>query len=350
VKRSELRYDLPAELIAQQPASPRDAARLMIVDRAAGTIAHAVFRDLPHHLRPGDCLVVNDTRVLPARVLCRRRTGGQVEAFYLQSEEGDATAWRMLVRPSARLSVGERLFFDEAPLLTLVAYHGRGQWTVQPDPPTEAEIFLTRWGRPPLPPYISRPAGATADDVQDYQTIFAARSGAVAAPTAGLHFTPAVADALTSRGVRRAAVTLHVGLGTFAPVDCDDLDDHAMHAEWYAIKATTSQLLSETRRQAGRIVAVGTTSVRVLETLAGLHATFPTEPLSAATGWTRILIQPPHRFVAVDALLTNFHLPESTLLALVMALGGVDLIRAAYAEAVRQRYRFFSYGDAMLIL
>lgn len=337
----ELDYDLPAELVAQQPAEPRDASRLLVVDRAADRPRHRTFREIVQELRGGDCLVLNDTRVLPARFFARRETGGRVEVFFLRC---DASGWRVLLAPSARLRAGEslRVERDAGAGLVLVERAERGEWLVAPRPPIDPLALLERVGQTPLPPYIRRKAAPDERDRARYQTVYAASPGAVAAPTAGLHFTPELLHHLDAMGVRTARVTLHVGLGTFAPVVVDDLDDHAMHEEPFAVSAEALQALRETRRYGGRIVAVGTTSCRVLESI-DLAAAGPLQ------GSTRLLIQPGYAFRNTDALLTNFHLPRSTLLALVMALGGVDRIRRAYQEAIAARYRFFSYGDAMLI-
>jgi S-adenosylmethionine:tRNA ribosyltransferase-isomerase len=347
VKRSELIYHLPPERIAQRPAEPRDSARLMVLHRAAQRIEHRVFSDIADYLRPGDCLVLNDTRVIPARFFCRRPTGGRVEALFLRT---DGENWRVLLRPSARLARGRRLTCDGTDVeLELAERHARGEWSVRPRPAVEPLELLRRVGRTPLPPYIERAASPDAADAERYQTVYAERPGAVAAPTAGLHFTPQLLNRLQSQGVRRAAVTLHVGPGTFAPIDADDLADHVMHAEWYGAGEPALREIDAARRRGGRIIAVGTTSVRVLETLASADAR-DDRPPAAVSGWTSLLIYPRYRFRAVDALITNFHLPESTLLALVMALAGAEFTRRAYAEAVAAGYRFYSYGDAMLIL
>lgn len=342
----ELQYDLPPELIAQQPAQPRDASRLMVLDRTSGTITHRIFRDIHEYLRPGDCLVRNNTRVIPARFFCRRRTGGKVEALFLR-EDGDA--WRVLLRPSARLSAGERILCEPADTATdavqieLIERRDDGEWRVRPLPGMAPRDLLTRIGVTPLPPYIRRDPLPSASDAERYQTVYAARDGAVAAPTAGLHFTRELLDQLAAAGVRVCDVTLHVGLGTFAPVKEDDLRRHRMHAEWYDVGRDAVGAIDATKAAGGRIVAVGTTSARTLES-------FGEADIRPARGITNLFIQPPYRFAHVDALLTNFHLPASTLLALVMAFAGVDLTRRAYQQAVAQRYRFYSYGDAMLIV
>ncbi len=342
--RSELAYELPPELIAQRACEPRDASRLLVLHRAGGRIEHRRFRDLPDYLRAGDLLVVNDTRVLAARLFARRATGGRVEALFLHEEGGD---WRALLRSGGRLAPGERLRVEGRDggelTLELVERLERGMWRVRPSSVEAAPQLLSRFGEVPLPPYIRRVASPGPDDRERYQTVYAAAPGAVAAPTAGLHFTPELLARVDALGVRRTAVTLHVGAGTFQPIEVDELREHEMHAEWFQVSAETADACLAARGRGGRVIATGTTSLRVLES-------FGDDPIGARTGWTRLFIQPPHRFRHVDALITNFHLPETTLLALVMAFAGVEATRAAYAEAIRERYRFYSYGDAMLIL
>jgi S-adenosylmethionine:tRNA ribosyltransferase-isomerase len=346
MRREELQYDLPPELIAQQPAEPRDASRLMVVDRATGGIAHRMFRDLPEYLAGPDLLVLNDTRVIPARFFGRRATGGRVELLFLHV---DGDAWQVMLRSSRRLQAGERIACDGADVaIELIERVERGTWRVQPVPAVGVMELLSRVGQTPLPPYIER-ARPTAADVERYQTVYAQRPGAVAAPTAGLHFTPAVFDALVARGVQRTAVTLHVGAGTFTPIEADALADHRMHAEWYEAPAAAIAALRRTRAAGGRIVAVGTTAVRVLESLPDGAVDPDAAAPAAPSGWTDVFIYPPYTPRHVDVLVTNFHLPGSSLIALVMALAGKELIRAAYAAAIAEGYRFYSYGDAMLI-
>lgn len=347
MRTEDLHYDLPPELIAQAPATPRDASRLLVVDRAAATRAHRRFRDLPEYLRAGDALVLNDTRVLKARFFARRSTGGRIEALFLHA---DADGWRVLLKPSAKLRVGETLACEGTDAgLALAARRERGEWLARPEPPTDPLTLLEKIGAPPLPPYIARPAGPAADDVARYQTIYADQPGAVAAPTAGLHFTPELFAQLDELGVRRVTLTLHVGLGTFQPIQAAELADHPMHAEQYSISADAIARLDAVRRAGGRIVAVGTTSTRVLESLP-LTLGVDDAPATGHSGWTDIFIYPPYQPRNLDMLITNFHLPGSTLLALVMALAGREQTLAAYADAVAQRYRFYSYGDALLLL
>lgn len=353
MRLAELQYDLPEELIAQRPAEPRDAARLLVLERAGGRIEHRVFREIGDYLDPGDCLVLNDTRVIPARFFCRRATGGRVEGLFLH-EEGDA--WRVLLKPSARLRPGERLRCAHADVSLVLSERGeRGEWLVRPEPAVPALDLLARIGRTPLPPYIRRGTDGRGEpepaDAERYQTVYAEQPGAVAAPTAGLHFTPPLLEGLARRGVLRATVTLHVGTGTFTPIEVEELSQHRMHAEWFEVTESAAATMQAARSAGGRIVAVGTTSVRVLESLTGHAGAAASETgFATAGGWTDIFIYPPYRFRNVDRLITNFHLPGSTLLALVMAFASPELIRAAYREAVERRYRFYSYGDAMMIV
>ncbi|MEE8169662.1 MAG: tRNA preQ1(34) S-adenosylmethionine ribosyltransferase-isomerase QueA, partial [Phycisphaerae bacterium] len=332
---------------AQRPAQPRDDARLMIVRRSDQSIEDAVVRDLPAYLRAGDCLVRNRTRVVPARFVARRRTGGRVSALFLR--EVRTGTWEVLLTGRGRLREGDVLTLtDGAGELALRERGERGMWLASVTPPESAERILNRIGSTPLPPYIRRAEGggdAERLDRERYQTIYATEPGAVAAPTAGLHFTTALTRSLEAAGVGFCDVTLHVGLGTFQPIEADDLSDHRMHAEWFRLPAGAALALQRVRQRGGRIVAVGTTSVRVLDTRAGDDGAF-----RAGEGWTDLLIQPPYRFRATDALLTNFHLPRSTLLALVCAFAGRRLVLEAYRAAVGRGYRFYSYGDAMLIL
>jgi S-adenosylmethionine:tRNA ribosyltransferase-isomerase len=343
----ELEFELPNELIAQRPAEPRDASRLLVLDRASGRMTHRVFREIGEYLQPGDGLVLNDTRVIPARFFCRRASGGKIEALF---EHAADSLWRVVLKPAARLKIGERLTCLGGDCQLVIRERlERGEWLVQPEPVVEPLKLLQRIGQTPLPPYIRRGPQPNADDAWRYQTVYARRAGAIAAPTAGLHFTPELLRELGDAGVTVANVTLHVGVGTFAPIAVADLGQHEMHAEHYESDLQAIATLHATRVAGGRIVAVGTSSVRVLESLEpelGRGA----EPPVAHSGWTRVFIYPPYRFRNVDCLLTNFHQPRSTVLALVMAFAGIEPTRRAYQEAIRQRYRFYSYGDAMLIV
>ena len=327
---SELDYELPEDLIAQSPAEPRDASRLMVVDVGRNTITHHTFRDLPDFLRPGDALILNETKVIPARVEARKPTGGAIELLFLKDLGPDLDgAWEVLARPSKRLRPGLTLSAG-GERLRLVKSLGNGHWAVSgPNLPG----LLRRSGRMPLPPYI-RP---TPDTEERYQTIYARNEGSAAAPTAGFHFTERVLGEAEQAGADIARITLHVGVGTFMPVRTERLEEHAMHAEHYNVPPEAAQIVKGARR----VVAAGTTVARTLETWA---ATGETE------GESELFVYPGYRWRAVDTLLTNFHLPRSTLLAMVMSFGGEDLIREAYRTAVRERYRFYSFGDAMLLL
>jgi S-adenosylmethionine:tRNA ribosyltransferase-isomerase len=347
VKTSELDYELPEELIAQQPLEPRDRSRLMVLRRQDDSIEHVCFDELPSLLDAGDLLVANDTKVVPARLSARRHTGGRIDGLFLG--ETETSLWEVLLAKSRRLRIGERLELGAADHGIIIEQSvGPGRWRVRLDPPGDTETVLNAVGLTPLPHYIHREKddrGADADDRAHYQTVFAVRPGAVAAPTAGLHFTDALLARLAEEKIRRTSLTLHVGLGTFQPVAVDNLEDHEMHTEWFELSEDAVREWERTRAAGGRIVAVGTTSARVLETCAD-----STGALRPGSGDTNLFIVPPYRFRAVDALITNFHLPRSTLLALVFALAGPDLVRRAYREAIERNYRFYSFGDAMLIL
>ena len=353
MRRSELTYVLPSELIAYQPIEPRDAARLMVVHRATGRIEHRRFCDIVDYFRRGDLVVLNNTKVVPARFFCRRASGGQIEGLFLRAENGE---WRALLKPTARLRTGEHLTLENAAdtTLELLEHTHRGEWRVRPSGGADPFSVLARAGEVPLPPYIQterRAHGAAtllANDATRYQTVYAERPGAVAAPTAGLHFTPELLEKLRLAGVARSFVTLHVGLGTFEPIQVDDLSGHRMHREWYEAPIATLQSVVEAKGHAARVFGVGTTACRVLESVARTPAGFGQKDCCA--DWTELFLYPPATFHVVDALLTNFHLPESTLLALVMAFSSIDLIRHAYEAAIAEKYRFYSYGDAMLIL
>lgn len=340
-------YDLPRELIAQFPLPHRADARLLVVDRAAGSLAHRYVRDLPEILLRGDCLVLNDTRVVPARLVgFRTATGGHWEGLFLEtSKEG---LWRVMCKTRGHLQSGETITLVNAGgrediRLALISPHPEGIWVVRPDSGEEAFPLLERVGRVPLPPYI-RKGEMVESDRQNYQTVFARAPGAVAAPTAGLHFTEALLRRLEKQGILLAWLTLRVGAGTFRPIAGQRLAEHRMHAEWGQLGQETVDKIALARHRGGRIIAVGTTTVRVLETAAEDGRLKPFE------GLTDLFIRPPYRFRAVDALLTNFHLPRTTLLVLVRTFGGDELIKRSYEEAIREEYRFYSYGDAMLIL
>ncbi|HXY35604.1 MAG TPA: tRNA preQ1(34) S-adenosylmethionine ribosyltransferase-isomerase QueA [Planctomycetaceae bacterium] len=343
-------YELPAELIATEPLPRRDASRMLVVDRRTQRLEHRAIGKLPEFLRPGDRLVLNDTRVVPARLFgFRKATGGKWEGLFLEADP--AGHWKLIGHSGGKLHAGETLVITPAHRpesqerleLTLLDCDAEGIWTAAPASDRSAVELLAEFGTVPLPPYIHRKLGADLD-WERYQTTYAARPGAVAAPTAGLHFTPELLARCEERGISRSFVTLHVGIGTFRPISVARLSEHAMHGEWCEFSPAASATLNETRAAGGRIVAVGTTTVRTLETA------FRDGAFAPWCGTTNLFIRPPYRFGGVDCLLTNFHLPRSTLFVLVSALAGLELMQRAYAEAVRERYRFYSYGDAMLIL
>jgi S-adenosylmethionine:tRNA ribosyltransferase-isomerase len=346
-------YDLPAELVAQEPLRNRADARLMIVDRRRQAIDHAHVRDLPEILRATDRLVLNDTKVIPAQLRgTRLETGGRWQGLFLGVlPDGE---WKLVCKTRGHLRAPEPIALLDresrvAAKLWLIERLEDGQWRARLDEPQEPLALLERIGRVPLPPYI-RGGNMVDADVERYQTVFARRPGAVAAPTAGLHFTPDLLAHLGRRGVELSAVTLHVGMGTFRPIAVDDPADHTMHAEWAEVSEPAAREIAQTRETGGRIVAVGTTVVRTLETVAAQFAAQGQSAIIAPwSGETRLYIRPPHEFRAVDAVITNFHFPRTTLLLLVQAFGGSALIRQAYEEAVAEQYRFYSYGDAMLI-
>ena len=337
---SDFYYDLPKELIAQDPLEDRAASRLLVLGKKDGSIRHETFRDVTGHLRAGDCLVINNTRVIPARLFGQREdTGGAVELLLLKRRSTDV--WETLVKPGKKARTGARLCFGGG-LLTgeIVEVLPDGNRLIQFSYEGIFEELLDRLGQMPLPPYITH----TLADQTRYQTVYAKHDGSAAAPTAGLHFTPALLDEIRGMGVKIAEVTLHVGLGTFRPVKVEQVSDHHMHTEYYEVSAEAASLINEAKQAGGRVIAVGTTSCRTLESAADADG-FLTEK----NGWTDIFIYPGYRFRAIDALITNFHLPESTLVMLVSALAGREHVMHAYEEAIRERYRFFSFGDAMLI-
>jgi len=349
VRLEDLDYELPSGLIAQEPSPERDGSRLLLLRRDSASIEHRPFRDLPGLLRPGDLLVVNDAAVFPARLGLRRATGGRFDALLLEPSAGDPLRWEALVNAHGKLRPGERLEVERGQGASLVLEERRRMnWIVRFEGTADVRALAEAAGRVPLPPYIRRAKGADPRDPLDrdrYQTVFARDPVAAAAPTAGLHFTPAVLEACRARGILRATVTLAVGPGTFRPIKTVHIQDHPMHPERWRIPPETAEAVRTTREAGGRVVAVGTTAVRTLEASCALS---PDGLPGPGEGSTDLFILPGYRFRCVDALLTNFHLPRSTLLALVMAFAGRDAVLAAYREAVRERYRFFSYGDAML--
>lgn len=345
---SDFSFDLPEELIAQQPPPARGGSRLMAIDRASGRIAHLTFKDLPSLLRSGDLLVVNDTRVFPARLIGTRLPGGGAAECFLIRPAGELDTWIALVHPGQRLREGSRMIFESGSRrlhaeITGRHFHGRRTVKLWTDDGSPVRDTIDAIGHVPLPPYIKR-----ADAISDrdrYQTVYARERGSIAAPTAGLHFTPEILDVLSAQGVELARITLHVGYGTFQPVRVDSIEEHAMEAEHYEVGPAAAALMSKARTERRRIIAVGTTTTRTLESL----SLSPDGTVLPGSGDTALFIHPGHQFTLVSGLITNFHLPKSSLLMLVSAFAGREKVLAAYREAVANGYRFYSYGDAMFI-
>ena len=339
MKTADFDFYLPEGLIAQTPLERRDASRLLTLDKNTGAVGHHHFYELPRFLRPGDCLVLNDSRVLPARLIGRRPTGGVCEVLLLTDKGGDL--WECLVRPGRKLRPGAQVIFGDGKLTaTVEAELNDGKRAVRFHYQGIFLEILEQLGRMPLPPYIK----AELEDQERYQTVYSKVVGSAAAPTAGLHFTPELLEQVREMGVKVCFVTLHVGLGTFRPVKAEDIADHEMHSEFCQISRETAGIINETKRDGGRVICVGTTSCRTVESFAAEDGT-----MSERSGWTNIFIYPGYKFKVLDALITNFHLPQSTLIMLVSALAGREHVLAAYEEAVREKYRFFSFGDAMLV-
>ena len=340
MKTHDFWFDLPEELIAQTPLQQRDSSRLLKLDKATGAVTHKHFYDIIDEIRPGDCLVMNDSRVLPARLLGRRPTGGAVEVLLLR-DLGD-NRWECLCKPGRKMQVGSEVIFGDGELTATVReVRNDGNRVVEFHYTGIFLEVLERLGKMPLPPYIK----AELADQERYQTVYSREVGSAAAPTAGLHWTRELLDKAREKGVKTAFVTLHVGLGTFRPVKAENILEHHMHAELCMMSAETAAILNETKRSGGRVICVGTTSCRTLESLVNDDGSF-----EAKSKWTEIFIYPGYTFKAMDGLITNFHLPESTLVMLVSAFAGRENVLHAYAEAVKERYRFFSFGDAMCIL
>ncbi len=342
MKKSDFYFDLPQELIAQEPCQPRDAARLLCLGRRDGAITHRIFHDLPDLLRPGDLLVVNNSKVLPARLIGHKEgTGAVCELLLLRQQKNDE--WECLAKPGKRLHPGNRVVFGDGTLTAeILVTQEDGNKIVRFSYDTQTLYEkLDAFGKMPLPPYIQK----QLEDQSQYQTVYAKELGSAAAPTAGLHFTSELMEALRARGISFAEVTLHVGLGTFRPVKEDDILDHKMHSEWYSISEDTAQKINAAKQAGGRVIAVGTTSCRTLEAAASRYGR-----IQACSGDTDIFIYPGYEYKAIDGLITNFHLPESTLIMLVSAFCGYEATMHAYDTAVKERYRFFSFGDAMLIV
>ncbi len=340
LKTSDFWYDLPEELIAQTPLQQRDASRLLVMDRRSGALAHRYFYDILDYLQPGDCLVMNNSRVLPARLLGHRPTGGAVEVLLLR-DLGEKR-WECLVKPGRKMQLGHQVIFGNGELTgTVVAVQEDGNRIVEFQYQGIFLEVLESLGKMPLPPYIK----AELQDQERYQTVYSKEVGSAAAPTAGLHFTTELLSKIREKGITTAFVTLHVGLGTFRPVKAEDISQHHMHSELCMLSRETADILNATRKAGGRIICVGTTSCRTLESLVNDDGSF-----EARSKWTEIFIYPGYQFKAMDGLITNFHLPESTLLMLVSAFSSREMMMNAYQEAVKERYRFFSFGDAMCIL
>ena len=340
MKTSDFYYDLPEELIAQDPLEDRSSSRLMVLDRESGNISHHIFKDIIDYLNPEDCLVINDTKVIPARLYgVKEDTGAHIEILLLKRRENDV--WETLVRPGKKAKPGTRLTFGDGRLKAeVIDVVEEGNRLIHFEYEGIFEEILDQLGEMPLPPYITH----KLQDKNRYQTVYAKHEGSAAAPTAGLHFTPELLAAIEAKGIRIARVTLHVGLGTFRPVKVEDVTQHHMHSEYYQVTQEAADIINDTKKRGGRVIAVGTTSTRTLESVADEDGT-----MHAAGGWTEIFISPGYKFKCIDALITNFHLPESTLLMLVSALAGKEHIMHAYETAVQERYRFFSFGDAMFI-
>jgi len=349
MRTDELDYELPPELIAQDPAAVRSESRLLVLGRSTGDLVDSRFNRVGEFLRPGDCLVLNDTKVLPARFFARRRTGGRLEGLFLR-ETSAAGPWEVMLKGARKVKLGECIEVenrDQRDFCTarVLEKKADGVCLLEVEMGMAAQAVLSEVGFPPLPPYIRRDHDLirAASDLRRYQTVYARCPGAVAAPTAGLHFTEELLGQLQAVGIRLAYVTLHVGAGTFKPIATEQVEEHEIHCEWYRLDATNADAIRAARETRGRVIAVGTTVTRVLETVA------QDGQLTAGEGTTKLFITPGYEFKNVDAMITNFHLPRSTLLALVGAFAGVERMRAAYHHAIAQRYRFYSYGDAMLI-
>ena len=341
MKTSDFFYELPEELIAQDPLEDRTASRLLVLDRKTDKLEHKIFSDVIDYLNPGDCLVINNTRVIPARLIGEKEgTGGKVEILLLKRRENDI--WESLVKPGKKLRPGARVIFGDGRLKAeILEIAEEGNRLVKFYYEGIFEEILDSLGEMPLPPYITH----KLEDKEMYQTVYAKFDGSAAAPTAGLHFTNGLLEKIRQKGIRIASITLHVGLGTFRPVKVEDVNNHHMHTEWYEVNNEAADIINETKKNGGRVICVGTTSCRTIESVADENGL-----MSAKTGETDIFIYPGYKFKMMDGLITNFHLPESTLVMLVSAFAGKERILSAYETAVKERYRFFSFGDAMILL
>ena len=335
-------YDLPQELIAQDPLADRSSSRLMVLDRETGRTEHKIFKDIIDYLNPGDCLVINDTKVIPARLIGEKvDTGAAIEVLLLKRKEDMVNTWEVLVKPGKKAKIGAKISFGGGKLIgEVIDIVEEGDRLIQFTFDGIFEEILDELGQMPLPPYITH----KLEDKNRYQTVYAVHEGSAAAPTAGLHFTKELLGQIEAKGIKIARVTLHVGLGTFRPVKVENILDHHMHSEYYEVTQEAADIINNTKASGGRVIAVGTTSTRTLESVADTHGC-----IKACRGWTDIFIYPGYEFKVIDCLITNFHLPESTLVMLVSALAGREHVLAAYEEAVKEKYRFFSFGDAMFI-
>ena len=341
MKRQDFYYELPQELIAQDPLEDRSSSRLLVLDKKTGDIQHHIFREIVNYLNPGDCLVINDTKVIPARLIgAKEETGAKIEVLLLKRGQNDV--WETLVKPGRKAKPGTRISFGDGLLKgEVIDVVDEGNRLIRFEYEGIFEEILDRLGQMPLPPYITH----QLRDKDRYNTVYAAHSGCAAAPTAGLHFTPELLEEIGRKGVDIARVTLHVGLGTFRPVKVEEVENHHMHSEFYMIDEEAAEKINRAKEQGGRVICVGTTSCRTVESAADEEGR-----LKACSGWTEIFIYPGYQFKVLDGLITNFHLPESTLIMLVSALAGREHVLDAYEEAVKERYRFFSFGDAMLVI
>ena len=341
MKTSDFYYDLPKELIAQDPLEDRSSSRLLVLDKETGAFSHHVFKEITEYLHEGDCLVINDTKVIPARLIGSKvETNAKIEVLLLKRKENNV--WETLVKPGKKAKVGAKISFGDGLLMgEVIDVVEEGNRLIKFDFDGIFEEILDQLGQMPLPPYITH----QLEDKNRYQTVYATHTGSAAAPTAGLHFTKELLEKVKEKGVNIAHVTLHVGLGTFRPVKVDDVESHHMHSEFYIVEEDQAKLINDTKKAGKRVIAVGTTSCRTLESATGEDGI-----LKAGSGWTEIFIYPGYHFKMIDALITNFHLPESTLVMLVSALAGKENIMHAYEVAVQEKYRFFSFGDAMIII
>jgi len=347
---SEFDYTLPKEFIAQEPATERDKSRLLVLDRVSRDIEHTIFHNLLQYLRGGDVVVLNDTKVIPARIAGRRSSGGKVEVLIVRGGvDGSSRTCEVLLDTPRRIKEGERLHFVDDIECSVLGRSQEGRWTIE----FNRDIFsiLNDVGMPPLPPYIKRSRGTTREDAIRYQTVYAKKDGSIAAPTAGLHFTPELLGRIRGNGIETVYITLHVGIGTFRPIKVSEIERHKMEAEYYEVSYDVATVIQKAKMEGRRVIAIGTTTTRVLESLSeAILSPLGASNIRELSGWTDIFIYPPYNFTIVDALITNFHLPKSTLLLLTCAFASKDRVFAAYGEAKKMGYRFYSYGDAMLIV